>query len=176
VLRTTFDPLRAAHDSLALPHDLAEDGTVVPVSPGWPDPMADPAGGAFSTLNDLANFACMHLSDGQFQGREVLSPSSIQAMYGRQVDKEPQPGVPYTPGEGQALAFALTPYDGTELVEHIGNAHGYFSIFTLLPSHQAGLILLLNRPEPGPFFAVLDTVLESLLGGSADAQPSSSAG
>jgi CubicO group peptidase (beta-lactamase class C family) len=67
---TTFDPLVAMTYPFALPHILREDQLHVWHHVSYGQAIA-PAGGAYSTVEDLAYFAKMHLQYGRFHGEQL---------------------------------------------------------------------------------------------------------
>lgn len=69
-----------------------------------------PAGGLFSTASDLARFYQMLLNRGQFEGKQILSESSVNALTQRQTPK----GLP----ESYGLGFSVGP-------THFGHGGAY---------------------------------------------------
>ncbi|BAV08314.1 CubicO group peptidase, beta-lactamase class C family [Filimonas lacunae] len=67
--------------------------------------VALPAGGAFSTPNDYMNFLVMILNKGLFNGKRILSESSIAAMQVNRVTKEVT--VAYAPAEAGQFGYGF---------------------------------------------------------------------
>jgi len=68
-------------------------------------PVALPAGSASSTPEDYLNFLVMILNKGTFNGKRILSESSVNAMQVNQVTKEVR--VAYSPAEAGNFGYAL---------------------------------------------------------------------
>jgi CubicO group peptidase (beta-lactamase class C family) len=79
---TTFDPLVVLTYPFALPHILRDGQLRVLHRISYGQAIA-PAGGAYSTVLDLARFAMMHLQHGRFRDRRLLSPPSVMQMHTR---------------------------------------------------------------------------------------------
>ncbi|MCU0960792.1 MAG: serine hydrolase [Pirellulaceae bacterium] len=69
-----------------------QDGELTVVDPADSSPFTDGfeflsgGGGLVSTVRDYANFCQMLLDGGQFQGRRVLEPETLQLMFTNQLD------------------------------------------------------------------------------------------
>lgn len=70
--RTTFDPLVAMTYPLALGHRRRMDGEWEVEHRFIQNTCWDPAGGAISTVHDLAHVALMFLSEGQYSHEQIL--------------------------------------------------------------------------------------------------------
>jgi CubicO group peptidase (beta-lactamase class C family) len=64
-----------------------------------------PAGGAFSTPEDYMNFLVMILNDGMFNGRQVLSRSSIIEMQKNRIGKDVT--IAYSPAEAAGWGYGF---------------------------------------------------------------------
>jgi len=104
-----------------------------------------PYGGLIGTAGDLAKFVAAHLERGTWNGRRILSPSSVQAMQTVQRDHR-----------GQPLDFALGWHtqliDGERYFNHMGKGGGYRPEVRLWPSRRYGVVILTNctRYDPRP--------------------------
>ena len=97
---TVLDPL-GMRDTTFVPPDSAR---VVPVlDPPWPDErgratwisLRNPAGGLWSTAQDLVRFGQTLLHDGSFEDYQLLSPATLRAMTSLQTA-----GIPAVTGAG----------------------------------------------------------------------------
>jgi CubicO group peptidase (beta-lactamase class C family) len=156
--RTTFDPTLAMSFPLSQSHRLTAGGELYVVRPFADNAAFAPAGFAFSTVLDLANFARMHLAKGQFQARQFLSSELISEMHTLQVPT-------YSPGAGgRGLALFVDPHPGSGLprVGHMGGITGYRALFELYPTIDAAIVLVMNRA--GAIGKIRDVILEECLG------------
>ena len=64
-----------AHGNRAHPH-ISVDGVYQPGPQRQPDPQS-PAGGVSSNVLDMANWMAMVLAQGNFQGKQIVSPSAL---------------------------------------------------------------------------------------------------
>lgn len=102
-----------------------------------------PYGGLIGTAGDLAKFLGAHLHHGEWQGRRILSPASVQAM------QTPQ----YASG-GRPLDYALGWHteviDGERYFNHMGKGGGYRPAVRIWPSQHYGVVILTNRTRYDP--------------------------
>jgi CubicO group peptidase (beta-lactamase class C family) len=154
--RTTFDPLVAMTYPLAQAHTAGEEGTLHVEHRFIANAVFDPAGGAMSTALDLANFAILHLNQGRFRDRQLLSPESVRTM------QTPVVSLWTFAEEGYGLAFATERYKGVRLVRHNGGGlASYASCFYLAPDEEMAVVLLANGGRPMPILRhLLDQLFE----------------
>jgi CubicO group peptidase (beta-lactamase class C family) len=84
--RTTFDPAVAMTYPLALPHELDAAGAPRVRHRLAINAAHAPCGEAFSTVRDLASFCLLHLRDGRYDGRQLLSPAALELLHRQQAD------------------------------------------------------------------------------------------
>jgi hypothetical protein len=100
-----------------------------------------PAGGAWSTTNDLLKYVSMELAEGRLpSGRQLLSRDALLARRAPQVAVSD--GVTY----GMGLMVETT--YGTPVVHHGGDMIGFHSDMMWLPEHDVGAVVLTNG-DPG---------------------------
>ena len=136
---TTFDPLVALTYPCAQGHTRRPDG-------GWmvdhqfvQNTAWDPAGGALSCVQDLAQVALLYLHHGTVGNQRLLSAETIALM------QTPQVKYWTRDEEGYGLTWATFEYKGQALVRHNGGGVSSFqSIFILAPTQNAGLVVLAN--------------------------------
>lgn len=138
--RTTFDPLVAMTYPLAQPHALDRTNSLRVAHHFSHNTAYAPAGGLYSTVLDLAQFALLHLQQGEWQGQRLLSPEAVTQMHQMHI-----PSYKTSPEDGYGLTFETTRYQGLRCVGH----HGVMSTFgcqlLLLPDQQLACVVLLNR-------------------------------
>jgi CubicO group peptidase (beta-lactamase class C family) len=100
-----------------------------------------PAGGAWSTVNDVMKYVVMELNEGKLpNGARYISKESLLARRAPQVVV----GTDVTYGMG---LFVNTQY-GTPVVHHGGDMIGFHSDMMWLPEHGVGAVVLTNG-DPG---------------------------
>jgi CubicO group peptidase (beta-lactamase class C family) len=104
-----------------------------------------PYAGLIGTAGDLAKFLAVHLEQGTWNGRRILSPASVQAMQTVQRDHR-----------GHPLDFALGWHtqliDGERYFNHMGKGGGFRPEVRLWPGRGYGVVVLTNctRYDPRP--------------------------
>jgi hypothetical protein len=110
-------------------------------------------------VQDVANFAMLHLNAGRFRGRPVLTPASVALMH------RPQTSLYTVFDEGYGLTFRTERYKGIRLLRHDGVTMYYSSVFYLAPDHDLGVSIVFNSmaaPVGGDALAksIFDELLE----------------
>ncbi|NHM30217.1 serine hydrolase domain-containing protein [Neobacillus terrae] len=140
--QTTYNPLKAMTYPLALPHHRGNAGNPT-ISHQFLDNAASyPSYYAFSAIDDLCKFAMMHLQNGVYENKQVLSPSSINEMRKEQNNW-------YTLTEaGCGINFFRETKDGVERFWHYGQySNQYSSQFILVPEKGIAVIALANGED-----------------------------
>jgi CubicO group peptidase (beta-lactamase class C family) len=164
MLRTTFHFEGALRDSdRALPHAFGSDGSVagVPVERDLGIQSILPAGGAWSTISDLAAYASTQLSGVAPNGRRVVSVTNLHETHTKVIDA-PVEGE----GEGYAMGWhTQESYLGMPALWHDGDTMGTTSQVLLLPDAEVGVVVLTNRAVGQHFYRAVqrfaaETVLQ----------------
>ncbi|MBM7619713.1 CubicO group peptidase (beta-lactamase class C family) [Bacillus tianshenii] len=137
--QTTYHPLRAMTQPLSLPHDRDAEGSLTLAKQFFDNSASYPSYYAFSSIKDLTNFALMHLQDGMFNDKQILSAASIQEMRKEQSKW-------YTTNDGGCgITFFKETKDGIERFWHYGQySYQYSSQFILVPEKGIAVIALAN--------------------------------
>jgi len=161
---TTFDPQVVLTYPFALPHILRDNQLHVLHHVSYGQAIA-PAGGAYSTVVELAHFAMMYLQHGLFHNRQLLSPSSISQM------QTPQAVRFLTHPAVYGLSFELMTYKGVLCVGHSGSMSAFGSQLMLLPDEHLAFILMVSRISS--MKRLVNVILDQLLNlPSTSVQPS----
>jgi CubicO group peptidase (beta-lactamase class C family) len=140
---TTLDFARAQQGNYAPPHAPDIDGkpalalnaanySVIPVRP---------AGGAWSTVNDMLKYVMMELAEGKLpDGSQYISKETLLAR------RAPQVAIGKDATYGMGLTVDRT--YGVPVVHHGGDMIGYHSDMMWLPEHGVGAVILTNG-DPG---------------------------
>ena len=140
---TTHDFTKAQRDNFASAHAPDIDGkqalaqwranlSIVPVRP---------AGGAWSSVNDVMKYVAMELAEGNLPGgKRYISREALLARRAPQVIV----GTDITYGMG----LQVNSQYGTPVVHHGGDMIGFHSDMMWLPEHGVGAVILTNG-DPG---------------------------
>lgn len=135
--------------------------------PAWEMNVGSPAAGVNSCVHEMMNWLQMHLDNGVFRGKRLFSEQVMQEMHKGVVSMETNPwNFEETLAYGlYGMAWRTIFYRGMPIVYHSGEIEGYCTIQLMVPDHNLGMMLLVNKHGPStPFlyemvFTVIDTVL-----------------
>jgi CubicO group peptidase (beta-lactamase class C family) len=128
-----------------------------------------PAGSINSSVLDMASWVRLHLGDGTFGGRRVVSRATLEELHAPQVviregalpqllaDDE-QPYLLY------GLGWFVQPWRGRHLIQHGGNIDGFTALVSFLPREKLGLVILTNLDNSLLPYAVAFHTYDRLLG------------
>jgi CubicO group peptidase (beta-lactamase class C family) len=134
------------YDKLSLV-DMAYNDTVVPYRP---------AGGAWSTAHDMANYVMNELSEGMLpSGKRMVSADNLLIRRAR--------GVP----TGEKIWYGMGLEDdatfGVSVIQHGGSMFGYKSNWFAIPSAGVGMVVLTNSEYGYPLADSLKRKLQEVL-------------
>ncbi len=128
------------------------------------------AGGLTSTATDMARWMRMFLAGGTLDGRQILKPETVQAMFQPSMVVAPSfsemPPISDQSGFAYGLGCGVFHDRGVQVVEKGGALSGIRSVMDLVPDRKLGVAVLSNRdllPLPE---AIRAFVLAQVLGGS----------
>jgi hypothetical protein len=141
----SFDDVRA-RDIYATPHGVLLQGGYTPIPLAYEEsllPIA-PAGGHWSTLEDMAKYMVMQLSTGVApDGTQVVSEENLL------VTRVPQ--VQISADASYGLGWIVSTWRGLPMIEHGGNTLGFTSDFAFLPTADTGIVILANAQGANTF-------------------------
>ncbi len=164
VERHIFLPLGMRHSSFEqpLPTALTAD-----MSQGYKaasgDPKAfeivfmSPAGALSAAGLDISRFMIAHLSNGSYQGAQILKPATVQLMHSMAL--QVVPGVP-----GMAYGFYHEDTNGHPIIGHGGDTQFFHSDLHLILDENIGLYMSMNSAGTGDVVPVTNTRKEFLDG------------
>jgi CubicO group peptidase (beta-lactamase class C family) len=126
-----------------------------------------PAGSINSSVEEMANWLRVHLANGRYDGREIISAASLRDMH---TPHMVMPGIPNEAALSPAsygLGWMLATYRGRYRVQHGGNIDGFSALVTLFPRDELGIVVLTNlngTPLPG---LVTNHLADRMLGETA---------
>jgi len=135
--RSTIRPTEAMTFPLALGHNVKNETASV-IRPIDNNAAKYPGGSMFSSANELARFAVAMMNGGKIEGKQILSPFTIENL------QKPQF---YLPGEDRAFyGYGLVGFEdrGIKTVSHGGASRGYGSTIFFAPEQKIAIIVLAN--------------------------------
>jgi CubicO group peptidase (beta-lactamase class C family)/D-alanyl-D-alanine dipeptidase len=91
-----------------------------------------PAGNLYASMPELCHLMIALLNDGQYAGRQVIEPKTIEAML-----KPNKPSEEKSADYG--IGFRLSTIDGHPTFGHGGAVYGYSTQFVALPNEKIGI-------------------------------------
>ncbi|NOV02711.1 serine hydrolase [Paenibacillus planticolens] len=104
-------------------------------------PTDRPSGGMVSTADDMVKYLMMHLNNGTYEGKEILSPKSIEQMHTYQVFPDKEFPVTTIGFEG----YFKEKMNGQHVVLKGGNVTGHSSLIVLLPEKNTAFYMSYNN-------------------------------
>lgn len=157
---TTFDSSAVeARGDYATPHGAYLDGTYQPIPLSLEEALLlaiEPAGGAWSTVGDLARYMLTMIDRGVTpDGERVVSEENLDVTW--------QPQVPIDASTDYGLGWILSSFGGVPVIGHDGNTLGMTSAFNFLPEQGIGIVVLSNGQAANLFNQGISTRLLELL-------------
>jgi CubicO group peptidase (beta-lactamase class C family) len=165
---TTFDFKVGENGNWARPHGYDVDGRIVEISNGFNHLIVPhrPAGGAWSSTHDLAQYALLELGKGVApDGKRLVSEANIL--------ERREHVVPIGEDGWYGMGLMERTESGVSVVTHGGTLQGFHSTFFVLPDSGIGAVILTNSDSgPAMFQPFLRRLLEVAYDGKAEAAAS----
>ena len=162
--RTTFSPELARADANHMGGVVILNGKRINVPMFKNTAILNPAGGVYSTADDLANWMLVHLSGGKFMNKQIVLPTTLTDMHSTHMvtgatvrDAEMVP-------IGYGLGWFTNMYRGQRMVSHGGNLNGVSTLVALLPEQRLGVTVLVNHGASELRDALTKVILDRFLG------------
>ncbi|MEX2112176.1 MAG: serine hydrolase [Pirellulales bacterium] len=130
-----------------------------------PDAQA-PAGGASATLNDLVRWMRLQLNEGKFEGKQIVSASSLADTH------TPQIVLGFSPDQGRVSSYGLGWIVSVERGGKVFWKHsGAFSLgmrteVAMLPLEQIAIVVLSNAAPTGVPEGLVESFFDLVLDGA----------
>ncbi len=144
--RSGFD--EADGGPAASPHATDFGGNTVSIDPvieGCLTAVA-PAGAAWSTVADMAQYLLLELGRGRLPSGEQLLPGEVLLERRKR-------GIKITDKISYGLGLFLSDEDGLKVIHHGGNTWGFSADMYFLPQEELGVVLLTNLRLANLFLA-----------------------
>lgn len=126
--------------------------------------VSGPAGSINSNVVDLANWLLLHLHQGRYGDKQIISLSNLSQMHSPQIVL----GQPVEYDElfyyFYGLGWFISAYRGHNLIQHSGQIDGFSARMTLLPQDNIGVVVLTNMDQNPVIHTVTYYVCDRLLG------------
>jgi CubicO group peptidase (beta-lactamase class C family) len=102
-----------------------------------------PAGSINSSAVDMAQWVRLHLNDGKYDGKQILSKRMVDEMRAPQIVIRGMRNMnPSAHLMAYGLGWFLSDYEGSYLVQHGGNIDGMTALVAMLPEEKFGIVIL----------------------------------
>ena len=162
---TTFDFSQALSGDFASPHGDDVDGKprLARMDINYSIVPARPAGGMWTSVNDLAKYLQMELAGGLLpDGKRLVSEANLL--------ERRKPQIQISEDATYGMALVVDRKYGIPVVDHGGSLFGYKSDMIFLPDHNVGAVILTNS-DTGSYLTwlVQRRLLEVLFDGKPEA-------
>jgi CubicO group peptidase (beta-lactamase class C family) len=106
---------------------------------GYSTPIFSPTGGMKISAPDLAAYMIMHMKQGKYNGKRIISKKSAGQMQTKLSDKE---------GYGLAMMTTEKLIPGKTMKGHTGSAYGLYSAMFFNPEEKFGIVVISNGCHP----------------------------
>jgi CubicO group peptidase (beta-lactamase class C family) len=122
-----------------------------------------PAGGAWSTVHDIARWLLLELGKGKLDGKQVISEANLL--------ERRKPRVKISAKQSYGLALMIDESRGLTAIGHGGNTFGFSADATFFPEHNVAFIMLTNAQAANAYMgAVRRRLVELLLDANEEAE------
>ena len=161
----SFESVAQSPDA-AWPHGQYLDGSYAPIPMDleyFVGPFA-PAGGVWSTADDMARYLITQLHGGVTpDGTRIVSAENLGVTW--------TPQVAIDSNNSYGLGWIVSRYKGLQVLQHGGNTLGFTSDFAMVPEADLGVVVLSNARASNTFNqAVRQRVLELVYGQPAESE------
>ncbi len=125
---------------------------------GYSTPIFSPTGGMKISAPDLAAYMIMHMRQGRYRGKKIMSKQSAKQM---------QTQLPGKEGYGLAMMTTEKLIPGKTMKGHTGSAYGLYSAMFFHPEEKFGIVVISNGCHPAytdGFNAVIKKTVNCLYG------------
>ncbi len=102
-------------------------------------PIFSPTGGMKMSAPDLATYMIMHMNQGRYKGKKIISKKSARQMQTILSEKE---------GYGLAILTTDKLIAGKTMTGHTGSAYGLYSAMFFNPKEKFGIVVISNGCHP----------------------------
>jgi CubicO group peptidase (beta-lactamase class C family) len=105
-----------------------------------------PAGAINSSVNEMARWVALHMSDGEWKGKRLIQQSSLEDLHTMRMPMGgPNAATPEIVPVGYALGWMVDIWRGHLRVRHGGAIDGFLALVAMLPEDDWGFVVLSNK-------------------------------
>lgn len=144
---TAYASQAKASANFALPY-LSENGAFIELAYKEDNTM-HAAGGMVSSAEDLAKWLLLNMNGGRFNGRQIISPASIEEILSPQINQQRD----YYKFKRYAysLGWNIGTYEEDKLIHCFGEFQGFRPHVSFMPAHKIGVVVLANESRDSIF-------------------------
>jgi CubicO group peptidase (beta-lactamase class C family) len=168
-----FSAVRSFETGDAARSYLYQNGTFEERPPSFSEDAVGPSGSICADVQDVARWLQLHLGNGEFNGRRIISESTLRLLHTPQMVIPEEPGDPTAEemrsyrelgDTAYALGWMTGAYRGRRMVEHGGNTDGATSASKMLPDDGIGVVVLTNADHTDAADVICYNVFDRMLG------------
>jgi CubicO group peptidase (beta-lactamase class C family) len=133
----------------------------------YPQEEPNPAGSISSTARDLSKWLQLHLNEGKYQEKQLVSSEELQTIYTSQIvipmDEGAKQLSPDSVQMSYGLAWVIQDHRGEHLISHAGMIDGFRVHLTLLPKQKWGFAILANVDQSRMNLSLSYRLIDELL-------------
>jgi CubicO group peptidase (beta-lactamase class C family) len=156
----------SASNNVSTPHAKIE-AKVQPIPWRNIDNVA-PAGSINSNVVDMAQWVRLHLGEGLYQGKRILSSGAIKEMHKPHTIIDPEPQWMLYMRDAHFMTYGLGwflhDYRGRKVVQHGGAIDGMSALVAMMPEEKLGIVVLINLSGAALHTALVYRVFDAYLG------------
>ena len=126
-----------------------------------------PAGGMYTTAEDMAHYMLMHINKGKLDDHQRISSPMLAKMHQSQFSLHPHLG-------GYGYGFWHTSYNGHPILAHDGNGPSIASRLMILPEQNVGFFIAQQGGSNKSLLDISDKLLNKILGNVNPIEPTAS--
>ena len=108
---------------------------------------SNPAGGINSSAGEMVNWLKLHLNNGQFDKRQIISPTSMGVIKNPLIFFNYSEKAQWPPTMFASMGWDFQYYSGYHLLSKGGILEGFSGYISFMPQEKIGIIILANsRP------------------------------
>ncbi len=165
---TSLNDLNAL-PNFANPHTMFNNQLYPIVWPNYDN--CKPAINICSNVIDLLKWVQLHMQDGVFDQKRLISSKSIEEMHRPQTVINDSSWYEFYPESSfltYGLGWVIFDYKGRKVIEHIGSGQGMTALVTMVPEENLGIVILVNKDTYAMFPGVISRrVFDDFFGNSS---------
>ena len=161
--RSNFSVLESQKDAdFAFPYGSEEKG--LKKIPFRDITTVGPAGSINSSVNEMANWAIVHLNNGKFGGAQLVNTATVADMHASHMALGAESTTPEILAEAYGMGWFTDVYRGHRRYHHGGNIDGFSAMVSVLPNDGLAFVALSNMNGTGLPELLIRTAADRILG------------